>query len=241
MAKAASAGTDKGTTRRQKIVKWSAPSILADSMIDDGSERDVVEQQVGGEGQPEGRVGQPHPEERPVEVEVGDELDVEDARPLRVEAQDRDEGHLQRDDHQPDDQHEHHVAAPEVHPGEGVGGEGGDGDRDDRGGHRHREAVHEGVREAAGVQGGAVVLERPLAGVEEVGQGGPPPRGVGERLGPERGDQHPEGRDQPQDDDDEDGDADEPPARPIGAPTTSGCGALTGSPPARGSAGRSRP
>ena len=38
MAKAASAGTDSGTTRRQKIVKWSAPSILADSMIDDGSE-----------------------------------------------------------------------------------------------------------------------------------------------------------------------------------------------------------
>ena len=38
IANAASAGTDSGTTSRQKIVKWSAPSILADSMIDDGSE-----------------------------------------------------------------------------------------------------------------------------------------------------------------------------------------------------------
>ena len=38
MANAAIAGTDSGTTRRQKIVKWSAPSIFADSMIEDGSE-----------------------------------------------------------------------------------------------------------------------------------------------------------------------------------------------------------
>ena len=38
MVKAASAGTDSGTTKRQKIVKWSAPSILADSMIEDGNE-----------------------------------------------------------------------------------------------------------------------------------------------------------------------------------------------------------
>ncbi len=37
MAKAASAGTDSGTMSRQKIVKWSAPSMRADSMIDDGS------------------------------------------------------------------------------------------------------------------------------------------------------------------------------------------------------------
>jgi hypothetical protein len=38
MANAARAGTDSGTTSRQKIVKWSAPSILADSMIDEGRE-----------------------------------------------------------------------------------------------------------------------------------------------------------------------------------------------------------
>ena len=38
MANAASAGTDSGTMRRQKIVKWSAPSIFADSMIDEGSD-----------------------------------------------------------------------------------------------------------------------------------------------------------------------------------------------------------
>src|SRR4029453_14158550 len=36
MANAASAGTERGMMRRQKIVKWSAPSIFADSMIDDG-------------------------------------------------------------------------------------------------------------------------------------------------------------------------------------------------------------
>src|SRR5919106_515065 len=38
MANAASAGTESGMISRQKIVKWSAPSIFADSMIDDGSE-----------------------------------------------------------------------------------------------------------------------------------------------------------------------------------------------------------
>ena len=37
IANAASAGTDRGTMSRQKIVKWSAPSILADSTIDEGS------------------------------------------------------------------------------------------------------------------------------------------------------------------------------------------------------------
>ena len=36
IANAARAGTDSGTMSRQKIVKWSAPSILADSMIDEG-------------------------------------------------------------------------------------------------------------------------------------------------------------------------------------------------------------
>jgi hypothetical protein len=38
MANAASAGTERGTISRQKIVKWSAPSMRADSMIDDGNE-----------------------------------------------------------------------------------------------------------------------------------------------------------------------------------------------------------
>ena len=33
---------DSGMISRQKIVKWSAPSILADSMIDDGQRADVV-------------------------------------------------------------------------------------------------------------------------------------------------------------------------------------------------------
>jgi hypothetical protein len=38
IANAASAGTESGTTSRQKIVKWSAPSIFADSMMEDGSD-----------------------------------------------------------------------------------------------------------------------------------------------------------------------------------------------------------
>ena len=38
IANAASAGTDSGMISRQKIVKWSAPSIRADSMIEDGSD-----------------------------------------------------------------------------------------------------------------------------------------------------------------------------------------------------------
>ena len=91
-----------------------------------------------------------------------------------VEPQDRDERHLQRHDHQADDEHEHHVAAPELHPGEGVGGEGGDGDRDDRRRDGHGEAVEEGVLEAAGVERLPVVLERPLPVLERVAEHRPP-------------------------------------------------------------------
>ena len=38
IANAARAGIESGMIRRQKIVKWSAPSIRADSMIEEGSE-----------------------------------------------------------------------------------------------------------------------------------------------------------------------------------------------------------
>ncbi len=38
MANEASTGTESGMISRQKIVKWSAPSIFADSISDEGSE-----------------------------------------------------------------------------------------------------------------------------------------------------------------------------------------------------------
>ncbi len=36
MANAANTGTDSGSTSRQKIVKWSAPSMRADSKMSRG-------------------------------------------------------------------------------------------------------------------------------------------------------------------------------------------------------------
>ena len=128
---------------------------------------DVVAQQVDRERQAERGVGQPDPEERAVEVQVGEDRQPADLRAAGVEPQDRDQRHLERHHQQGHHQHEHHVAAPELHPREGVGGEGGDRDGDDRRRDGHRQAVEEGVLEAAGVERLAVVLERPLARLED--------------------------------------------------------------------------
>ena len=133
-------------------------------------------------------------------------------QPLGVEPQDRDQRHLQRHDEQPDDEHEQHVPAAELHPRERVGGERGDGDRDHRRRDRHREAVEERVREAAGVERAA---DSSRASTRRPGTDGRTPstiRSCRRALGPERRDEHADGRDQPDEDDDEDRDADEPAA-----------------------------
>ncbi len=106
---------------------------------------DVVPEQIDGQGQPEGGVGQPHAEEGAVQIEVGEDLDAEQRGAVDVQAQDRDQRHLQRHDQQPDHGDEHHVAAPEVHPRERVRSERGDRDRDHRRGDRDREAIQERV------------------------------------------------------------------------------------------------
>ena len=95
-------------------------------------------------------------------------------RPARVQAKDRDEGHLEGHDHQPDDDDEHRSAPRELHPRERIGRERGDGDRDDGRRYGDGQAVQEGVAEALGVEGGPVVLECPLPGIEGVGEDRPP-------------------------------------------------------------------
>ena len=131
MAKAARAGTESGHDQPPEDREVVGAVDLR--RLDDrrGQGADVVAQQVGGEREPERGVGQPDAEEAAVQVEVGEHLDAADRRAVGVELQDRDEGHLEGHDHEAHHQHEHHVAAPELHPREGVGGERGDGDRDD--------------------------------------------------------------------------------------------------------------
>ena len=69
----------------------------------------------------------------------GDDRSVETRR--SEELKHRDQGHLDRDHHQPDDHDEKDVLAGKVHPGEGVGAHGGDGELDHRGGERDQDAV----------------------------------------------------------------------------------------------------
>ena len=75
MANAASTGIDNGSTSRQKIVKWLAPSMRADSNMSLGSDDDVVVQQEDRERHGERGVGEPHRRRRAREVEVRDHGD----------------------------------------------------------------------------------------------------------------------------------------------------------------------
>ena len=175
MAKAASAGTDSGHDQPPEDREVVGAVDLG--RLDDRRRQraDVVAQQVGRRAAGRTPVwASQMPRNVPLRSRSGMTWTPPMRRPVRVEPQDRDERHLQRHDHEADHEHEHHVAAPELHPREGVGGEGRDGDRDDRRRDGHREAVQEGVLEAAGVERLAVVLEGPLAGPERVGEGGPP-------------------------------------------------------------------
>src|SRR5205807_1422252 len=143
-----------------------------------------VAQQVDSERQAVGRVGDPHAKKIP-------------AQPERFEERkDGDQGHLQRNRKQADEQQEEPVAQREPHPGKGVGGKGGDGDRHDGRRDGDREAVDEAGEEVVGLQHVAVVLQREL---ERRRQGGPPTGARDQESGTKRADQKTEGRHDPDD------------------------------------------
>src|SRR5439155_23951201 len=75
---------------------------------------------------------------------------------LDRERQQWDEGQLQGYGEQPDERQEDPVAAPEFHPGKGIGGEGGNRGRDERGGDGDHEAVEGAGSEGAGPDRGGL-------------------------------------------------------------------------------------
>jgi hypothetical protein len=91
----------------------------------------------------------------------------------------RDQRHLQRHDEQADDHGEQPLPPRELHPGEGVGREGGDEDGDDRGRDRDREGVDERPVDPLAGQHLAVVVER--EGGRDGGDEEHPPRAAGSK------------------------------------------------------------
>ena len=91
-------------------------------------------------------------EDRKREPERGVEQDQAEHRvedpDLVVERENRDQGHLQRHNEERDDADEGPVAAREVEPGEGIAGERGDNDRQERAADRDPDGRQERVRMA---------------------------------------------------------------------------------------------
>ena len=106
----------------------------------------VVVQQVGGQRESEACMRQPDGQERAVQVD------------RQVRPQDRDQRDLERHDEQGHDRDEQDPPAREVHPGEPVGGEGGDEDRDDHRRDRHGQRVEEGVAESVPTEDDLLVV-----------------------------------------------------------------------------------
>ena len=114
-----------------------------------------------------------------------------------------------RHDEQADDDEEHRIAAGELHEREGVGGEGGDQDRDEGRRQRDGEAVEEGIAESRVRPRVAVIPQgeaAPVGGVEHR----PPTGGVRVDLGPERRDERAERRDDPEEANHDHGQLDRP-------------------------------
>src|SRR5690606_20683880 len=140
----------------------------------------------------------------------------------------RDEGHLQRDDQQADHDDEQDVPERELHPREGVGGEGRNGDRDDRPRDGDDQAVDERIAHSLSGEHVAVALQ---GEVVRRGQGVPPSVEAHRGFGAERVDERPDRRDEPHDEDDGDDEVEGPPADPeasfrahdIGGHRTSSC------------------
>ena len=106
--------------------------MKADSRISRAGRADVVEQQIDGQRQAEAGVRQPDAQEGAVKLQCF------------VVLEDRHEGDLQGH-YQQGDHHDEEQATPgKLHPGEAVGGKGGDQDRDHRGRNGDDQAVQEG-------------------------------------------------------------------------------------------------
>ena len=149
----ASAGSDSGRTILTKMSKSLAPSIARRFHDLARQPGDVVAQQIDRQRQAEAGMGDPYPE-------IGLCRDAEQVADLVVEPEQRDQRHLQRHDEEADHQRQQQRPARELHPGERIGGIGGDQDRDDRRRDRHRQRVDERLADAGRVEHLPVVLER---------------------------------------------------------------------------------
>ena len=135
IASEAMAGTDSGMTIFRKIVMWLAPSTRAASITSLGREPMKFFSRKIAIGMPK-MAWASQIEGMPSSGSFSNAVAAE-------EAQQRDEAHLQRHDHQRHDEHRQGVTALEVHPRQGVGGERGDHDRDDRARHGDAHGVPE--------------------------------------------------------------------------------------------------
>src|SRR6185295_5531379 len=138
-------------------------------------------------------------EDRKREPERGVEEDQAEDRvedpDLVVEREDRDERHLQRYDEQRHDGDERPIASGKVEPGEGVPGESGDEDREERAADRDPDRRQERVPDRLRVPKASVVLEGQKAWLAE----NAPPASLREVLRrDERRDEEPEGRYEPE-------------------------------------------
>ena len=161
-------------------------------------------QQEDRERHAERRVGEPHRRGVALQVQVGHHGDrlFEEGHgvvgALAVHQRQRDERYLRRDRQQGDRGDEQQLAVRELDPGEGVRGERGDQDRDDRRRQGDRQRV--GERQAHAPVGGAgqhrlVVLQAEL--VEVAGEHRPPAAVALHVLAAERADEQTERGDQP--------------------------------------------
>jgi hypothetical protein len=80
-------------------------------------------------------------------------------RAVTSEAEQRNQRHLQRHNQQADDDHHQQRAAGEAHPGQCIGREGRDHDRDDRRRNRHGQRVDEGSADVLGGKHGLIVVD----------------------------------------------------------------------------------
>src|SRR5207302_109759 len=149
----------------------------------------VVAQEEDLERQAVARMGEPDGDERARETKRVEELE------------DRDQRHLDRDHHQPDDDDEEDVLARKLHPGDGVGAHGRDGELD----HSRRYGDQDAVEDRGGyvrcLQYLVVAVERKTMRWEQRA----PPAGVAHVLHvPERvHDQPDRGHDPDRDEDDD--------------------------------------
>ncbi len=95
---------------------------------------------------------------RQPDAEIGLRRHAEEGADAVVEFQERDQRHLQRHDQQADDDGDQQSPAGKAHPGQRIGGEGRDQDRDDGRRNGDGQRVHEGAADAFRKQHRPVVV-----------------------------------------------------------------------------------